>query len=526
MRHSLFVVVQRFLLLVFAVAISASLALGQISTTKDILQQKSQWKKIADEGRKLTFEARFHSRGADTFRVDKLDVDFRLPGSIRLPERLRDGQRLDVTGKFMSNSGRISFLVSALVVRDTDLDHMAKEVAAIPKDQPQKLLDVAREFASIAEFYENEDLSGEVAVLRTQAVEQQRLLTAGSLEALQKLIETAKALNVDSRLQVAMSYELLVVKATKPDVDQQTMIVELKSLEAWDRSTPEIPERLRSGFPATAIASYNSGTDEDRKWLHRLLYSYVRRRQIGQMLKTDGSNGLALAELIRVEFPEEPRDSATFEESEIKYQLGRVPDLSRKELQQLVELLAKASHTEKSPVAIKEWLTAQERRFGTSELAGMIRVADEHLFASEQWKLTEPQKKGIELLKKALGMAVIESPADASQIADRLKRLGWEQVNGQWMTSQQVGMLPKDDIQVAIREGRVVKGMTVKQVTQALGQPARISRMSSSRSMRELWIYDSTGSAGLVVRFRRSLVSKSEENLVEDVSKISAAGFR
>ena len=244
------------------------------------------------------------------------------------------------------------------------------------------------------------------------------------------------------------------------------------------------------------------------------------------MLKTDGSNGLALAELIRVEFPEEPRDSAKLEESEIKYQLGRVPDLSRQELQQLVELLAKASQTEESPVAINEWLVAQERRFGTSELAGMIRVADEHLFVSEQWKLDEPQKKGIELLKKALGMAVIESPADASQIADRLKRLGWEQVNGQWMTSQQVGMLPKDDIQVAIREGRVVKGMTVKQVTQALGQPARISRMSSSRSMRELWIYDGTGSAGLVVRFRRSLVSKSEENLVEDVSKISAAGLR
>ena len=92
MRHSLFVVVQRFLLLVFAVAISASLALGQISTTKDILQQKSQWKKIADEGRKLTFEARFHSRGADTFRVDKLDVDFRLPGSI--PRRSPQTRRL------------------------------------------------------------------------------------------------------------------------------------------------------------------------------------------------------------------------------------------------------------------------------------------------------------------------------------------------------------------------------------------------------------------------------------------------
>jgi hypothetical protein len=82
--------------------------------------------------------------------------------------------------------------------------------------------------------------------------------------------------------------------------------------------------------------------------------------------------------------------------------------------------------------------------------------------------------------------------------------------------------LPKDDIQIAIRDGRVVKGMTAQQVMQTLGQPARVSRFGSSKVMRELWTFDGTGSAGLVVRLRKSLLNRTDQFLVEDVSRTSA----
>ena len=171
---------------------------------------------------------------------------------------------------------------------------------------------------------------------------------------------------------------------------------------------------------------------------------------------------------------------------------------------------------------LQEWLAAQERRFGRDTIAGLLRTADEFQFAAENWKDIRHHEEAVDLLKQAWFLANVESPDDARQISERLKRYGWERLNNQWLTPQQVHSLPKNDIQLAVREGRVVPGMTMEQVIQTLGQPARISRLGSSRVMRELWIYAAAGDAGLVVRFRRSLAGNRESKTVEDVSKTSA----
>jgi hypothetical protein len=284
----------------------------------------------------------------------------------------------------------------------------------------------------------------------------------------------------------------------------------------------EIADRLKQGFPKDAVKLYDDGNVQDREILHRLLYRTVRGEQLRAMLKPDGSNGLELAGLVRDELPEEVVMAANFEQREVDYRLGRISELSRREMQQLLELLDGLKRSNGRDAIIAEWLTAQEKRFGTSELAGVLRVADEYMFVFEQWKNSAHQQKGIDLLKSAWAIAAVESPGDAVQIAERLKVLGWEHLNGKWLTTQQMETLPKDDIQIAIRDGRVVKGMTAQQVAQTLGQPERISRFGSAKVMREMWTYDGTGSAGLVVRLRKSLLSRADQLVVEDVSRTSA----
>jgi hypothetical protein len=482
--------------------IGPSAVFAQNATVEDILKQKSQWKKFADEGRKVTIEARFQGRAADSFHVEKMDIDFRLPGRIRLPDRMRDDQRLTITGKFVSNNSKISFQVSALAVLDTDLEHLAKQVAAVPENQPDQLLTLADFYTPIADFYGDEDLA------------------AGDPAQLRMIYETAVAMKVDRRLIDAIGFEVLVNHWQRNPQNATTLIAEVKQLPGWDQPAMNVDVRLKQGFSNTAVESYNNAADAERRILHRLLYTALRQLQIQGQLKSDGSNGLVLADLIRTEFPDDDSSSAVYEEREVEYRLSRVPDLTRLELQQLIELLDRLSRQDATSKVISQWLTAQERRFGTVELAGILRIADEHLFVAEQWKDAAHHSRGIELLKQAWTVASTESPADGRVIAERLARLGWERLNEQWMTTRQVQMLPKDDIQLAIREGRVVRGMTVAQVTKTLGQPTRISRLGSSRTMRELWIYDGDGAAGLVVRFRRSVVTKSDENTVEDVSRI------
>lgn len=505
----------------FLVLLIGPEAVGQTMTVPEVLKLKPQWKKLADEGRKLNFEGRFSGRIGESFRVEKLEVEFRLPGNIRLPDRMRERQRLEITGKFAVNGQRMAFLVSELTIRETDLERLEKRVEAVPKDQPDALLRLADDFAEIAEFYDDDALLSAIEDIRLRSVQSMRQLAAGDVPQLAKVVEVGKAQKVNNTLLQAIGFEILLMQ-WKAQGESSELVTSIHKLSGWDKPVIEVPDRLKQGFPGDAVKLYDEGNVRDREMLHRLLYRTVRGEQLQAMLKPDGSNGLELAGLVRDELPEEVTMAATFEQREVDYRLGRVSELSRREMQQLLELLNGLKRTDGQDAIIADWLAAQEKRFGTLELAGVLRVADEYLFVFEQWKNPAHQQKGIDLLKSAWAIAAVESPGDAVQIADRLKVLGWEHLNGKWLTTQQMETLPKDDIQIAIRDGRVVKGMTAQQVVQTLGQPERISRFGSAKVMREMWTYDGTGSAGLVVRLRKSLLSRADQLVVEDVSRTSA----
>ena len=68
-----------YLLTAMMVLLMGPVAIGQSMTIPEVLKLKPQWTKLADEGRRLNFEGRFHGRIGDSFRVEKLDVEFRLP---------------------------------------------------------------------------------------------------------------------------------------------------------------------------------------------------------------------------------------------------------------------------------------------------------------------------------------------------------------------------------------------------------------------------------------------------------------
>lgn len=510
-----------YLLLTLMILWIGPAAIGQTITVPEVLKLKPQWKKLADEGRRLNFEGRFHGRIGDSFRVEKLDIEFRLPGSIRLPDRMRDRQRMDITGKFAVNGQRMTFIVGELIIRETDLERLSKRVEAVPKDQPDGLLKLAEEYSEIAEFYGDDALASEIEDIRLSSVQVMRQMASGDAQRLAEVVDLAQSQKVDAGFLQAIGYEILLAQ-WKAQTERSELLKSIQQRNGWDKQEMAVPDRLSQGFPKEAVTLYNEGTGRDREILHRLLYRTVRGEQILAMLKPDGSNGLELAGLMRDELPEEAAMAATLEQREVDYRLGRIAQLSRREMQELIELLDGLKRSDARETIIADWLASQEKRFGTSELAGVLRVADEHLFVFEQWKNSAHQQKGIDLLKTAWAIAAVESPGDAVQIAERLKVLGWEHLNGKWLTTRQLETMPKDDIQIAVRDGRVVKGMTAQQVVQTLGQPARISRFGSAKVMRELWTFDGTGSAGLVVRLRKSLLSRTDQLVVEDVSRTSA----
>jgi hypothetical protein len=242
----------------------------------------------------------------------------------------------------------------------------------------------------------------------------------------------------------------------------------------------------------------------------------VRLETLNRSVKPDGSNAGDLARIIREELPSEAKIAAEFEQREIQWHLSRAARMDRQELIQVTELFAGLQRRSESEQMRSKWLQEQEQRFGTNSLAGLLRTADEYLFVAEQWQDQSSRERGVQLLKAAWERAGRESPDDVTSIADRLKTLGWEHFRGGWLTVDQIAMLPKDDVQLAIREGRVVRGMTADQVTKTLGKPRSISRLGNSRVLREFWNYDE---AGLVIRLRRNLQRPEEGMTVDDVAR-------
>jgi len=493
---------------------------AQMATVPDIVAQKSQWVRYAEEGRRVQFEGRFRSRAVDTFRLEKFEVTCRLPASIRLPDRMSDGQRVELTGKFMKDGSVISFLVSRLIVRGLDAEELSNQASNMTDDQPDELLKLAEGYVDDADYYNDERLQEQITRVRGRAISAKRKLAKGNISELKTLLATADSLHIEPRDRAVLVFEILVEQAKPATADLASLMTAAKSLTGWDQLTPTPPARLKNDFASKAVTIYEASSDEDRRFLHRLLYIQIRLRQIKASLQDDGSNGLALAEIVRTELPDQTSLVADLEQKEVDYQLRRVTLLNRQELQQTVDLLNRLQQKDAVPGAVTSWLAEQKRRFGTATLGGLLRTADEHFFAADLALGRDTRNAGIELLKQAWEVAMRESPQDATDIALRLKTFGWEHFGGKWMTTEQIQMIPDTDVELAIRDGRVVPGMTAAQVQTSRGEPARIARVGSSRLLRELWIYDADGTAGIVIRFRRSLVSKVDPMVVEEVSRI------
>ncbi len=500
--------------------LTSAVACGQSTTLPELIAEKEQWPTYAADGKKFQFEGRFEGRSGTTIKVLKFDVSCNLPANGTFPDNIKSGQRIEIIGRFLSEKGKLSFVVSRILIKDTDLGKIRERAKDIPPDQPVKLLSLADEYQSDADFYDDTALRAEIAALRTKGVLQLRKLARGDVLKLRELLKQSQTLEIRSDVLQLLNFEIIYAASKAPVSDVEALVAETKlACEGWDQLVPPVPERLRLAFPNQAVESFLEAQENDRKALNRLLYQSLRLRQIQTMIKPDGSNGLEVSKLIRSEFGDDDLLAAQYEEREVTYRLTQISTLSRSELTGLTELLTRLKRGQQIPGAVRDWLLAQQQKFGISNLAGLLRTADEYLFAADLAQSPEYRRQGIEFLKQAWMSASESSPTDAEQIADRLKGMGWERLNGKWMTNDQMKSLPRNDVQLAIREGRVVPGMNAEQVVQTLGQPTKISRIASRKSVSELWSYESENAAGMVVRFRRKSDDKAAASIVEDVSR-------
>jgi hypothetical protein len=504
--------------------LSPATSKAQFTSVREFMDQKAEWPAWAADERRVQLAGRFHGRTGDSFRLTKLEIPCKLVPPTKLPDRMRDGQRIELHGRLVDQDGRLQIMVSRLSVRETEPEQLTRLASEVSPDAPDELLQLAARFVADAEFYDDKSLRDEIHSVRGLAVTARRRLARGDLPALLKCRDEASDLKADAGLIDQLNFEILVTRWRQPNPDAAAILNELRTADnGWDRQVPEPPARLVQAFDRDPLAAYDSGSAEDRKALHGLLYQTIRLKELQSQLNPDGSNGMQLADLVRREFPAQVAIATALERREIDWRLSRVEQLSRQELQELYRLIRAGDLADRSPQLLEDWLGTQRKKFGDDTIGGLLRIADEYLFVAELSGSLMHRDQGIDRLKKAWQRATKDVPEDAGQIQERLQSLGWDRLNDQWITIEQMRQLPKDDVQLALREGRIVRGMTKEQVVQSLGQPSRISRLTSSAAVREIWIYDDPGDAGLIVRFKRPRKSPATAGaaVVEEVAQIS-----
>lgn len=505
--------------LVFS-ALSAAAPGVESLTVREMVAQQDKWRTWINEKTILSISGRYEGRVAKQFRMAKLPALITPARTTVLPNEIDDGQRLTVSGVLRQSGSRYYLDVNRIAVGNTDLARLTALAERLGRDMPEKLYELADEYHPIAEFYEDASLAAQVQQLRRDAFQQQRIQRKNDPVALRELAARCQQLGFGDSLAAAIRFESLVVRARSKSADRAALTKDIiAELKGWDIGNPFPDKAQEQRFLKNMVTEYEAAQELDRERMHRRFYRTVRLPQMLSSLKPDGSNANELAAALTVELPEESTEVARLNSLYVAYRLKSVPRLTRKQLEDTEQLMRDSNRSDEFPAVLATWLRSQEDRLNNGKLDGLLLMADEYLFAWERWKQKQHAEAGTDLLKQAWTIAEKAAPKEADAIAQRLERLGWTRLNDRWLTTGEVKELPRDNVELAMREGRVVKGMTRAQILGTLGKPSRKVRVISASSVQEIWIFGEAGSTAITVHLQRKRFESPEQSVAILVSK-------
>ncbi|MEQ9406758.1 MAG: hypothetical protein RIK87_03490 [Fuerstiella sp.] len=497
-----------------------SVEAAETLTVREVMEQKEQWDTWIREKIVLTISGRYEGRVAKQFRLENLPVLMTPARTTVLPPGVAAKQRVTVSGVLRQAGSRHYMDVSRIAIGATDMTRLTAMVAKVDDRDPRKLYELADEYAAIAEFYDDDELRAQILQLRREVFAQERRQLRQDPAGLLKLADRGAAMGFPETAMDAIRFESMVARYRSSTADQQLLLRDMRqSLTGWDRPNAFPTPDAEQMFLKNMVSEYEAADVASRQRMHRRFYRLVRLADILRGLKPDGSNGQAIAATLTRELPEETVEIDRVKTLYADHRLERVPQMTRKQLEDVELLLSNTGRSEEFQKTLEEWLQAQEARLNNNQLDGQLLMADEYLFAWERWKQPEHAEAAASLLKRAWMKAEKAAPKEAAEIGQRLERLGWTRLHDRWLTLSEVASLPRNDVELAMREGRVVAGMNRAQIIGTLGEPSRRIRVVSAQNVQEIWVFGEVGSTAITVHLQRKRFQSPEQSVATLVSK-------
>ncbi|MFH5805754.1 hypothetical protein [Alienimonas sp. DA493] len=523
-----------------------------VMSSEAFLEARDYWPEWERSGAVFRVEGRVRAVAGGTLRLENVPLTVRPSAGSSLGRAENGAARVEVTGRLAPGGGGPYLQSTAVRVLPSDAAEFTSRKLALDRDDPAALEKLAAWAEGRAAFYNDPALARRAREARRDAFKL-RWDAAGETTDRPDAAPAGVPPGVWAQLALldaADEGEGDGPTADLPEAERTALVHE--ALRRWWRAVRDdgdadlaalagqIRRRLPGAGtppaagadppPAELLAAYDRAPAETfaaadaptRAALARRFYARAERTRIEATAASDGRNGYAVAKVLDVRLPELADLAEEYRERELAWRTARVASASRADVSELAELLRQRDEPDRAAEVLRTWLAARERSLRPEGVGGLIRAAEEYR------ALVGDDEAAVRLLTEAYAAANPDSPEEAA-VAGRLRDLGMVQAGGRWRTAAEAAAMPVDPVTAAVRDGRVVVGMTAPQVRAALGAPPVRTRAVSRLSVAEVWVYappsaafrDGLGAGGsIVVHLSRPKTQPPEEATVTAVHRL------
>lgn len=479
----------------------------QAFSVPEFVANEKEWDRLI--GKPLRIEGRYSSLSPSAMRFHKCDLTFFLPPDFVRP--VGRSKTMEVNGTLKREKRELVFRIHSLRLLQADQDTLLRKKGLLPKNNPLPWYELGKKTVRRGKFYEDRLLQqlGTKVLLDGIQIEKKQQKNI-SPDFLLELAAKSATLGLKDRVRVMLIFESCQLQMTTALKIADYDLSKLRTLMEKQLPGSTIPLTSLEGvvfdqYRKDKHSTYEQATDHARRQISRLFYLEVLREEYVRRLKKNGSNGDSIASGYETIAPDDPATAASFREQALMFRSQNIISARRNEVLEVARQYREQSKEQQAITALKTWLNYRASQLDKAGPSDYLATALDY----EQW--FSDAGKSEELLLAGIK----RFPEDGPLRAQLIKR-DYVKQKDQWVSRKTLPKNSLSKIQKAMQSGRIVKGMTRKQVANSLGGPKSVSRIASARQTVLVWNYPD---AQLAIRFTQR--SKISDYVVVAVNTLS-----
>ncbi len=452
------------------------------SSIREFVASKDKWPQLV--GRPLKLEGRYTVLSKTELRFAGCSLRFLLPKRFLKPRG--KSRNLEVSGQLRKQAGQLVFVVRKVSPRPSDKDELDRRRVTIDTSQPDELYELGQWARDRGTFYDDQQLLRAAnRLLENGLARAFELLDADDAGGMRSLAAKAAEFGLSGRLQREYLHEAnraaFETERKRKQPDFSTVQNSIRR-ELPGSGTPLPPEQqsLRKDYLEAPRAIYRVADDATRRMLDRIFFGEAVLAEIERDAADDGHNGYQIAARIDQRLPERHDLAEAFRERKLAYLDGRIAQLTRGQLLELVGKYVEREQPQKAEDAKRRWLKARVRLAQATGPRELMELGEEYL------NLLNDEPGAARMFQRAY-----DANPQLTTASAWLSEHGYELQEGRWDLPGAGRKRKRDDLSEAIHEGLVLKGMTGSQVRAALGgAPSTVVRMATAGRISEIWLYE------------------------------------